>query len=1096
LGGSTGSVGIFVSYRRDDVAGYAGRLHEALTERFGPGRVFIDLHSIEPGTDFVTATEQALAQCRVVLALIGPRWLTVRTESGARRLEESDDYVRRELEIAFAGDLVVIPVLLRGAMMPHESQLPASLARLWRCQAFELSDRRWHETVAELADSLNRVLEAASSDADENVGVPLTGIDVPFPPALTFDDVFVGREDALTQLNEAWQRAKLGQHQTALVTGEPGIGKTRLVAEFASRVNADGGIVLYGRCDDELGVAYQPFVEALRQVVLATGADLGHVVGRTDLAELHRIVRELTEVFPDLPAPVRADPERERYELFEAVRRFFVAVSRLKPVVLVLDDAHWGAKPTVLLVRHLVGATDVGATMVIGTYRHTELTARSALTDLIGELRRGGVREVAVSSLTIDEVSVYVSGVGAREHREAGFAQELWAGTEGVPLFVREMLAHLREAGDVAGAEPTVPLGVRDLIDRRVARLSRSARDLLAAAAVAGATVALALLERVSAYPRGEFLDAIDEVFVSGIVIDVGGEVGEVTFSHALVRDAIYVSLTTARRAHLHEEVARALESFGEVGLDDDRVPALAHHWSQAARLGHAATAAEYARRAGEQALRRLAFEEAVQHLQRGLHVLDHAPTADARQRIALLMCLGEARLATREPDAARDAARRAADEARRVGDRELLARAAVLHASRYTFGKLDSTLALLTEALAAVGESSPITRIHVLAELSQVQILQGDHPQGEQHAKAALEAARDIGDPYALSHAVMARVVSLWGTPHAEERLALTEELLELSAAVGDANGHFSGLLFRSYTLAELGDLSGHDRVYIEQLHANRRIDLDNPHVYWRYTAYSHLDRPVWIAWNRVFVAMLHGDWKQADELATRGLSHAGNEPTLLSIFAGQLFHRRREQGRAAELLSTIDQAVSDNPAAPVYRAALALALLDAGRINESFTHAQSLWAHECASIPTDLTRTATLAMLIEVCAAICDRSPADTLHRVLSPHSGHLVIVANEVACMGAVDRYLAMLETVLERWNDAEQHFESALALERRIESPPLIARTQYWYGSMLGQRDSPTYRERANQLLTQCAHTASNLGMALLAEQATAKLDTTS
>src|SRR5437867_4322194 len=133
--------GVFLSYRRDDSAGHAGRLADTLVQRFGPSRVFFDLGSIELGRDFLAATIEALARCSVVLALIGPRWLDARTAAGTRRLDDPDDYVRRELEVAFAHDVRLIPVLHSGCTMPVAADLPPSLRPLVRCNAFELIDR-------------------------------------------------------------------------------------------------------------------------------------------------------------------------------------------------------------------------------------------------------------------------------------------------------------------------------------------------------------------------------------------------------------------------------------------------------------------------------------------------------------------------------------------------------------------------------------------------------------------------------------------------------------------------------------------------------------------------------------------------------------------------------------------------------------------------------------------------------------------------------------------------------------------------------------------------------------------------------------------
>ena len=187
----------------------------------------------------------------------------------------------------------------------------------------------------------------------------LPGSTVPLPPFLTdIGRIFVGRDDQLEGLGQLWKQALAGELQVALLAGEPGVGKTRLAAELAQRVHHDGATVLAGRCDEDLGVPYQPFVEALRHFVdhapsfrgpsgaLRRGADqAGARAERTDSG---------------LPAPLRSDPETERYRLFDAVAAWVAVASAEEPLLLVLDDLQWAAKPTLLLLRHVVRAPALG----------------------------------------------------------------------------------------------------------------------------------------------------------------------------------------------------------------------------------------------------------------------------------------------------------------------------------------------------------------------------------------------------------------------------------------------------------------------------------------------------------------------------------------------------------------------------------------------------------------------------------------------------------------------------------------------------------------------------------------------------------------
>ncbi len=189
--------------------------------------------------------------------------------------------------------------------------------------------------------------------ACEVAWAPLPVSSVPMPSLLTdIGRIYVGRDGEVERLARLWKEASAGERRLAFITGEPGVGKTRLAGELAKQVHVDGAAVLAGRCDEDLGVPYQPFVEALRHFV-DHAPELSTCLGRYG-GELARLVPELAERVPGLPAPLRSDPETERYRLFDAVAAWLAAASHEQPLLLVLDDPQWAAKPTLLLLRHVV----------------------------------------------------------------------------------------------------------------------------------------------------------------------------------------------------------------------------------------------------------------------------------------------------------------------------------------------------------------------------------------------------------------------------------------------------------------------------------------------------------------------------------------------------------------------------------------------------------------------------------------------------------------------------------------------------------------------------------------------------------------------
>ena len=392
------------------------------------------------------------------------------------------------------------------------------------------------------------------------------------PPLLTeMGRVFVGRGDELELLTRMWRDDAGHGPQLALLSGEPGVGKTRLAAELAAAVLADGGAVLTGRCDEDLAVPYQPFVEALRDYV-GRLLPVGHpdALGR-HAGELARLVPEIADRLPDLPPPLRSDPETERYRLFDAVAAWLTAAAQERRLLLVLDDLHWAAKPTLQLLRHVSRAARTGRLLVVGTYRDSELGRAHPLTELLADLRRqAGVQRLKLSGLDEENVVAFLARTAGHDLRpdDLRLARAIHAETDGNPFFVREVLRHLTETGQIDHRdgrwaarlrveEIGIPDGVREVVTHRLSRLSEATNAVLRVAAVVGATFDFALVAEAGELSGEELLSALEEAVDARLVIEAPGSVLRYRFVHAIVRSAVHASLTGARRAALHRRVAR-----------------------------------------------------------------------------------------------------------------------------------------------------------------------------------------------------------------------------------------------------------------------------------------------------------------------------------------------------------------------------------------------------------------------------------------------------------------------------------------------------------------------------------------------------------
>lgn len=457
------------------------------------------------------------------------------------------------------------------------------------------------------------------------------------PAVLIGPGPFVGRGSELDRLLSAWQTALAGGVRTVLIAGEPGVGKTRLAGEWSQRAYQLGAVVLYGRCDEDLGAPYQPFAEALRSLVPCMGPD--RLRGLRGVEALLSLVPGLADVVPDLISPAHSDPDTERYALFDAVVALLATASTSAPVLLVLDDLHWAAKPTLLLLRHLLRFGDHARVQIVGTYRSTDLDRAHPLAAMLADLHRDGTaNRLSLGGLDEDDVTTYVAEAG---YDDEELAHALASVTGGNPFFLIEALRHVDESGGVWD-QSTLPQGVREAVSRRLSRLPGETNKALAAAAVVGSRFALELVEQVVGT---DLVDAFDEARQAGIVIEEPG--GFYRFNHAIVRQSLLAELASVRRMRLHQRIATTLETLP--GAEDELLAELAHHYFECAWAGNAAKAVFYCRRAADQAMARLAYEGAADLYHRALHALeeidDELPDRDD-QAVELLVARCEALLA------------------------------------------------------------------------------------------------------------------------------------------------------------------------------------------------------------------------------------------------------------------------------------------------------------------------------------------------------------------------------------------------------------------------------------------------------------------
>ena len=418
---------------------------------------------------------------------------------------------------------------------------------------------------------------------------------------------WVGRHAALRRLRERAERAAAGQAGLVLVSGEGGIGKTRIVAELAQRMT--GFEVLYGRCDEEELFPFGPWIDMLRpRLARMPQPELAELV--RGAPELARLLPEIRERLPDLAdLPSRGEPATQRRQMFGAVVAVVRRLAADGPVLMIVDDLHWADRSSLLLARHVAKEPRLGPVLMVGTFRDSELQPGHPLPELLAELERGGeLPRMRLDGMDEREVAQLIGGDAA-----PGTVSAITAETGGNPFFVKQLARHLEELDGAAVADAGVPDGVRDVIAARVGRLSEHAGRVLGVAALIGRDFDLELLERVAGLPEDELLDVLDAAVRGALLVEVPSTPGRYSFAHALLRTTLEGELSATRRARVHLRIGEAIEQ-----LHGDRpqpwLAELARHFGAAGPRA-ADRAVAYAERAAAQAAARLAYDEAVRLL-------------------------------------------------------------------------------------------------------------------------------------------------------------------------------------------------------------------------------------------------------------------------------------------------------------------------------------------------------------------------------------------------------------------------------------------------------------------------------------------------
>jgi DNA-binding SARP family transcriptional activator len=730
---------------------------------------------------------------------------------------------------------------------------------------------------------------------------PVGAADPPPPdPADPPGQTMVGRADQVAVLARALAATVAGRGRLVLLAGEPGVGKTRLAEELARR--ADGAAVAWGRCGEEPGAPpFWPWTQVLRGLLV-------DLAGERQRALLAGHVAELGPLLPDLAgepaaAPPVVDVEVVRFRVCRAVVAVLRRLAADRPLLVVLDDLHWADAGSLRLLPVLAAELESARILVVVTHRDRGVAGDAVPADTLAALARLS---------TVDRIAL--RGLGAGDVRELMAAR---LGTEpderlvhvvhdrsaGNPFFVLELVRLLGSERRLAAAQRAatseVPVGVRDVLRRRLAGLPEQTQAILLVAAVVGREFDLDVVRDVSGLDDETALDAVEAALLSGLV-DEDATVGRFRFTHALVREAIYEEVSRVRRARLHARVAEALD--GRPGWADRA----GVHWWLAAPVVGAGSAVPHLVTAADHALAGLAHEEAEQHLGHALDLLAGEPASPGRTRSELDV---QMRLGTLY--------------AQLQGAPSASSRAAVTRARE------------LAEELA----DGPAT-IGAYRSLYEVAVARAEHTDARELAERMLDVAGRVDDPASLARAHLAFGRTLWclGEPgaardHLEQSLALVagvpdppHEALPVDvtvrlqlAPVLDLLGHdgegaaqvdavIAGTrtmvpLIRAGVLTSAALISALRRdVAAAGAQARQALELAGPLPAW--FSYASAVRSWTQAMNGDPAAAARDLRRDLDEIQSRGARH------LVGWVLGLLAEAETRAGRADEALRLLDEA------------------------------------------------------------------------------------------------------------------------------------------------------------------------------------------
>lgn len=890
----------------------------------------------------------------------------------------------------------------------------------------------------------------------------------------------IGRERELAELLETLDLVAERRGGLVVVAGEAGIGKTRVVRELTEIAAGEGANCVWSYCGDIDGAPpFWPWVQIVRGT-LSTPA------GATALAALGPARDDLGTLVPEAratgatrPATCALGPGDARLPMFEAVRRYLAGIAAPAPLLVLLDDVHVADEPSLHLLRFLARRLPELAVMIVATARDGSPADRR--NGLLADVIRHGTC-LPLAGLSADEVGRLMLRVSGREPSAAAVA-DLHSRTGGNPFFVQELARHPppeAPASHLAEVCNGVPASVRAAVARRVQALPVRCRAAVATASAVGSEFDLDVVARAVGIEPPSLLDTLAEAVADRIVRESPSRPARLSFSHDIIREAVYDDLGPGGRAEVHARIAVALEALSG---DDPEAPigALAHHFFHAIPVLGSERALAYTMRSAELAQEGLGYEEALAQYQRARQLLGGSADRD-EQRFEVLVAMGDVQSKIGDIPGARSSFGDASLLARRMCRPDLLGRAALGFGGRFVSlarrrSVDESLVALLEEALAAAGPRETILRATLTARLAR-SLYFSDRAQYKRNlCDEALLAARELDDTDALAAAFHAQFWTYFEPEHSDTRLAAADEIVRLAARRDDRELELQG---RQLRLIELGE---------------RGLDHEGDRELEAYAALAaSLRQPVYLWYAqamRAGRALRRGDFIGGERQARIAAAAAVeiDMPIARPAYVASLFWPCLEQGRLRELADDIEGAARQC-GCPLCRAAGGVLAAEEGRFDDAGRVYGSLVDARLVDLPANSTRFPLLASLAHLCVVLVDHEGAGLLFEALLPYRGRVAAATPCATYGGRASFHLGRLASLQGRLPEAAQLLRSAMEEDASGAGRARLARTKCELARVLSQARSSIPIGAFDgagvaRLVDDADATAQALGMAVLA-----------